>query len=207
MTGLLLKDILCLKKQFKMLLILFTFYAVFLVATGSHIEQFNAIFIALIVMLPMIVITNAFAYDELSKWDIYSLSLPITKNGIVLVKYLLLLILAGCGALIPFAINAASRNLTQETLAGIYAAFGVALVLCSVLIPLFYKFGTQKARFALMVMVMIPTLGALLLKNLKFAMPGNAEIIFWLKLSPVILVAFFMGSYFISCHIFENKEI
>ncbi len=207
MTGLLLKDILCLKKQFRLLLFLFVFYAIILVASGSHIEQFNAIFTALIVMLPMIIITNAFAFDELSKWDIYSLSLPITKNGIVLVKYLLLLILAGFSALIPLTVNAVSRNLTQETLAGIYAAFVVALVLCSVLIPLFYKFGTQKARFALMVMVMIPTLGALLLKNLKLAMPGNAEIIFWLKLSPVILVAFFMGSYFISCHIFENKEI
>lgn len=207
MTGLFIKDILCLKKQFRMLLILFAFYAVVLVASGSHIGQFNAIFIALIVMIPMIVITNAFAYDEMSKWDIYSLSLPVTKSGIVLVKYLLLLLLACFGGFITLAVNAVSVNLNQESLISIYAAFGVAIVLCSVLIPLFYKFGTQKARIALMAMVMIPTMGVLILKDLKLPVPSDAEIIFWLKLSPVILVVFFIGSYFISCHIFENKNI
>ncbi len=207
MTGLLIKDILYLKKQFKLLIFLFVFYAVILVASGSHIEQFNAIFTALTVMLPMIILTNAFAYDEMSKWDIYSLSLPITKDGIVLVKYLLLLLLACFGSLITLAVNAINRNLNPESLISIYAAFGVGIVLCSILIPLFYKFGTQKARITLMAMIMIPTMGVLILKDLKLPIPSNAEIVFWLKLSPVILVAFFIGSYFISCHIFENKEI
>lgn len=207
MAGLLLKDILYLKKQFKLLLLLFVFYAVILLATGSHIEQFNAIFDALIVMFPMVVITNAFAYDEMSKWDIYSLSLPITKNGIVLVKYLLLLILVCGGALIPFIANAAAGNFAEETTVGIYAACGIGIILCSILIPLFYQFGTQKARIALMAIVMIPTLGTLLLKDMNLSMPNDATILLWLKLSPVILVIFFFGSYFISCHIFENKEI
>ena len=207
MTGLLLKDILYLKRQLKMLLIIFAFYAVLLVTTGSHIEQFNAIFITLIVMLPMLIITNSFAYDELSKWDIYSLSLPVTKGKIVLCKYQLTSLMTCLAALFPLAVNALSGNTNPETLAGIYAAFFAALVLCGILIPLFYKFGTQKARIALLAIVMVPTLGTLLLKNMKVSMPGNAEIEFWLKLSPVFLIPFFVGSYFVSRHIFQNKEI
>ncbi len=207
MTGLLLKDILYLKNQFRLLLILFVFYAVILFTTSSHIEQFNAVFDALIVMFPMIIITNAFAYDETSKWNTYSLSLPVAKNGIVLAKYLLLIILICSGAILPIIENIATGNLVEETLVGIYAACAIGITLCSILIPLFYQFGTQKARIVLMIFVMIPTIGSLLLKDTQLSVPSEATILFWLKLSPVILVLIFLCSYFLSCYIFEKKDV
>nr|WP_319489394.1 ABC-2 transporter permease [uncultured Caproiciproducens sp.] len=207
MLGLLVKDLLYLKKQLKLIFLIIAFYAIILAATGSGIEQFNAIFVTLIPMLPMIVITNSFAYDELSKWNAYSLSLPVTKKEIVLCKYLLTMILTFGTALIPFVATIVFGKLTEGSFAGIYAAFGVALILCAILIPLFYQFGTQKARIALITIVMIPWLGAFLLKQARFSGPSNAQISFLLKISPIFLIIFFIGSYFLSCKILRNKEI
>jgi len=206
MTGLLIKDLLYLKKQARLMLLIFVFWGILLMTTGSGLKEFNAIFVTLIPMLPMIVITNSFAYDELSKWDAYSLSLPVTKGRIVLCKYLLTLAMTVCTALIPLTATIVSGS-TADVFAGIYAAFGAALVLCAILIPLFYRFGTQKARIALLAIVLVPWLGAFLLKQAHFAGPSGAQIIFWLKVSPVLLILFFAGSYFLSCKIFQNKEI
>lgn len=207
MTGLLLKDLLYLKKQSKLMLLIFVFWGILLMTTGSGLKEFNAIFVTLVPMLPMIVITNSFAYDELSKWNAYLLSLPVTKGRIVLCKYLLALMLTFCTALIPFTANIVSGKLTADVFAGIYTAFGTALVLCAILIPLFYQFGTQKARIALLAIVLVPWLGAFFMKQARFSGPSDAQITFWLKISPVFLILFFAGSYFLSCKIFQNKEI
>lgn len=206
MTGLLRKDLLYLKRQGKFLLVIFAFYAVLSFLSDDGIEHFNSIFITLIAMLPTVVIVNSFAYDELSKWNTYALSLPITKGTLAFSKYLLSFSLILLTALIPFLANLLSGSLSEETGLTIYAASGAALLLCEILIPLFYRFGTQKARFALLVVVLIPTLGAYLLKQARFAAPSDAQILFLLKISPVFLVIFSVVSYYISCKILDSKE-
>ncbi|WP_444658822.1 ABC-2 transporter permease [Caproiciproducens sp. R2] len=206
MTGLLLKDLLYLKRQGRIFLFLLAFYIIFFAATGSGTDQITSMLLTLIPMLPMIVLTNAFAYDEMSKWNTYALTLPITRGKLVFARYLLTLLLT-CGmALIPFLMNLLSGSLSEETGAAVYAASGAALLLCEILIPLFYRFGTQKARLALLVIVLIPTLGAFLLKQARFAAPSDAQILFLLKISPVFLVVFSVVSYYLSCKILENKE-
>ncbi|MDF1496034.1 ABC-2 transporter permease [Caproiciproducens sp. CPB-2] len=206
MTGLLLKDFLYLKRQGRIFLFLLAFYIIFFAATGSGTDQITSMLLTLIPMLPMIVLTNAFAYDEMSKWNTYALTLPITRGKLVFARYLLTLLLT-CGmALIPFLMNLLSGSLSEETGAAVYAAVGAALLLCEILIPLFYRFGTQKARLALLVIVLIPTLGAFLLKQARFAAPSDAQILFLLKISPVFLVVFSVVSYYLSCKILENKE-
>lgn len=206
MTGLLLKDFLYLKRQGRIFLFLLAFYIIFFAATGSGTDQITSMLLTLIPMLPMIVLTNAFAYDEMSKWNTYALTLPITRGKLVFARYLLSLLLT-CGmALIPFLMNLLSDSLSEETGAAVYAAVGAALLLCEILIPLFYRFGTQKARLALLVIVLIPTLGAFLLKQARFAAPSDAQILFLLKISPVFLVVFSVVSYYLSCKILENKE-
>ncbi|MBW7572727.1 ABC-2 transporter permease [Caproiciproducens faecalis] len=206
MTGLLLKDLLYLKKQGRVFLLLLAFYIIFFATTGSGIDQITSLLLTLIPMIPMIVLTNAFAYDELSKWNTYALTFPLTRGKLVFARYLLTLLLTCIMALIPLFANLLFGSLSAETFAAIYAAFGASLLLCEILIPLFYQFGTQKARFALLVIVFIPTLGVFFYKQLRLAAPSSEQIVFLLKISPLFLLVFFAVSYYISCKILENKN-
>jgi len=207
MSGILLKDFLYLRQQPKFLLLLFGFFIIFFIATGNQTEL-NSLFTRLIVMLTSILVINTFSYDEISKWDGYAFSLPITKKQTVLCKYLLTLILSLVGVLIALCINfAVNHAMSVENFVELYCAFGVSIAFCSILIPLFYKYGTQKARIAIMIVVLLPTFGLSLLKNANLPMPTDADINFMLALSPLFLIVIFIASYFISSKIMENKEI
>ena len=207
MSGILLKDFLYLRQQSKFLLLLFGFFIIFFTFTGNQTEL-NSLFTTLIVMLTSILVINTFSYDEVSKWDGYAFSLPITKKQTVLCKYLLTLILALAGVLLALCIEfALTRAISVGNFVELYSAFGVSILLCSILIPLFYKYGTQKARIAIMIVVLLPTFGLSLLKNANLPMPTDAGINFMLALSPLFLIAIFIASYFISSKVMENKEI
>lgn len=84
MKGLILKDIYNLKKQYKVLLLLFVFYTGFSLFTG------DAGFLTGVLSLMMVMLTiTTLAYDERSKWEKYALTMPVSRTDLVLSKYLL----------------------------------------------------------------------------------------------------------------------
>ena len=157
-------------------------------------------------------IVNAFAYDELSKWDTYALSLPVTKKQIVLSRYLLGILFDTAGFLISILLALAARKLDSELSLIIYCFFAGSLFIMALMMPLLYKFGTQKARIWLIVLFLAPTAGAALLKNLGINFSAlssisnaTAELLTIIFLPAALLL--YIGSYFLSCWIFQNKEI
>jgi ABC-type transport system involved in multi-copper enzyme maturation permease subunit len=211
MTGLLLKDFLYFKNQGKSLLIMIVFFSVFF---SIFLKNGLSYLTAMIVVMSMSLVINTFAYDELAKWDCFAFSLPVTRNQAVLSRYLFALILSlGTTAFALLMTAVAGRgSVTLEEWGSVYAAFGVSVALSSVLIPLIYRFGVQKARIAMLVLVLAPFFLVLLIQKLNpglfsGGMPSDAQILFWLKLSPVLLVAVFGGSFLISCGIMEKKEV
>lgn len=206
MIGLLVKDLIYMRKQAKIMAALIIFYLV-LFSQMKDASGVISIISMIVVLLSTILVLNSFAYDEISKWDIYALSLPVTKLEIVVCKYLLTVFLAGFGVLLSIGVAAAKQLLNTETWLGIYAAFGAALLLTCVLIPLLFKFGVQRARLFIALIVMLPTVGTLLLKNLSLPVPSPAVLELLLKLSPVLLIAAVAGSVFTSVKIFQNKEV
>ena len=206
MTGIIVKDLIYLRRQVKTMAILLIFYII-MFSMMQETSQIISMFSMIMVLLSSILMMNTFAYDELSKWDIYSLSLPVTKVQLVLCKYFLTFVLSGVGVLLSIAVALAKQALNLEAWVGIYTAFGVAVLFCSILIPLLFKFGVQRARILLVCIIMIPTAGIFFLINLKVPALGEASLIFLLKISPVALVVFIALSIFISCRVFQNKEL
>lgn len=206
MIGLILKDLIYMRKQAKILLILIVFYIV-LFSQMKDTSGLISMIAMILVLLCSILVMNSFAYDELSKWDIYALSLPVTKTEIVLSKYLLTGLFAGVGVVFSVLVALAKQLLNTEAWVGIYAAFGVAMVLSCILIPLLFQFGVQRARLFIALIFLIPSAGFFLLKNASIPLPSEQELMDFLKFSPVLLIAVVAVSIFASCKIFRNKEL
>ena len=90
MTGLIWKDLLVMRKTLKSYLLLMVVYAVL-----AYLDFFDYGFIITFVQMILAVLPiSAFAYDELSKWDRYAMSLPLGRNRVVGARYLFVLLLS-----------------------------------------------------------------------------------------------------------------
>ena len=153
MKGLLLKDFYMLRKFGKMYLIVTVF---FLVLSAMSLDNLFLLFYPCLFagMIPV----NLLAYDERSKWDVYSATLPYSRAQIVSSKYLMGLI---CQLVILIAI--ALIQAAKMLYTGTFLLDNYMLILCSVIsisfigsaipLPFIYKFGVEKGRIAYFVML------------------------------------------------------
>jgi hypothetical protein len=206
MLGLIAKDLICIKKYSIKLLAVVAIYFVIFASSGDLIFLSSMI----IIISTMLVITT-FSYDELSKWDCFALSLPVTKKQIVLCKYFLALIFDLLGMLIVLIIHLIENQLEFEELISIYTLGAVALIIPAILLPLIYKFGVQKSRLWLILIFLLPTALAIIFGkagiSLGMGLPSESTIEALVKASLPAALIVFSASYFISCRIFENKNI
>jgi len=185
-------------------------FAVLFIPMGN--ESFISGMIVLV--FAMMVITTM-SYDDLARWDTYALTMPISRKEVVLSKYLLLLMLDLTGVVLALALAFVGSffrgtGITVETLLGILIVLMIAVIFGSVLIPMIYKFGTEKARLMIILCAAIPTAVVLVLGQLNIPFPaiGNEETVFWtimIAMAFISLVVFF-ASYFISVKIYQKKE-
>ena len=153
---------------------------------------------------------STFSYDEISKSENYILSLPISKKELVIEKYIFSIIIAILGGLIGFLITPIFTNILNNirpditlnvdykvlfitTLCGI---FGISLII-SIQIPSIYKWGAEKGRIQMFVIIMVAGIVYLLLKtglNINLVNINN----FFNKFGIVILLTSLIIMYYIS---------
>ena len=210
MTGLILKDLLNLRKYMKQLgliLILYIFLSI-------NFKSPNYIIFMMILLTSMMIVTSM-AYDESTKWDKYALTMPITKEDLVKSKYALLVLLALSGSIISiifgFIISKFIGVTNYKEL--LLTSGGVALAslfLFSILLPIIFKLGTEKARIFMMLIFAIPAILVTglssFLKDLSIPMPTEEQIKYLGYVSPIIVLIFFVISYQISVYILNKKD-
>lgn len=104
---------------------------------------------------------SALSFDEKSHWDTYAHTLPVSQAAIVGSKYLLGLcaMLSGFGiGLVAFLFFPGIVRGTMgmdEALVGMLVATALALVYFSLSLPLSYRFGSERARTAVMVAILL----------------------------------------------------
>lgn len=212
MKGLILKDLLNLKSNMKvMILFMILFGYMSSIGDGN-----NSGFVGVIIVLCTTMIVSTFSYDDLNKWDSYVLTMPIKRNTIVLSKYLTMLIFSLMGvifSLIISIINGYFKNtlILSETLIITGLILSISVCFASLILPLIYKFGTEKARLLMIASFLIPTAALLGLKNLLERFNSNVSIEIILNTLvyclPFIAILFFVISYFISTKIYCKKEV
>lgn len=149
MKGLFLKDWYLMKKYCRFL---FLFVICFLVIGFAKKDEFFHTYSMLMVS---IIPVTLLSYDEKSKWNIYSQTMPYTKKQIVSEKYLVMLTLLG---IVSVLICISQYFITKTELSSdiwyyytlrlqtVIMIFSICMIMSSVLLFVLFKFGIEKGR-------------------------------------------------------------
>ena len=150
MKGLLLKDMYLALKHFKGYIVLVVMFALLSVAeTGNMFLIFYPCLLC--GMMPV----NLMAYDERSKWDIYTAVLPFTRAQIVASKYIFGLIGQGIILILVAVSNivsmAYSGGIDWGYLSGIMGTLVMlSAIATAVPLPFIFRMGVEKGRMGIM---------------------------------------------------------
>lgn len=220
MTGLILKDFLVLKKTLRYYVFLMAVYAFFALTGTFTYSIISGFAVMLGAMGPM----SAFAYDEQARWDKFAGASPVGRKGVVTARYLFALILLGVGGVVAALVSLgvtwfgkAQVSVWWEPLVVSAAICLVGLLLDSVILPVIFKFGSEKSRVISMIifvtcfggMALLSWLtekGSLDLSGLDKAVTALPPAL--LLAAPVMIAALlFWISYHISVGIYLKKEL
>ena len=217
MKGLLKKDLsilFCNKAMLVAAIIVLAAVAFMGSGGGQFIMSYMAIFV------PM-VINSTISYDDMDNGMEYLMTLPVTRRQYVYSKYVFS---AGAGFLcwIFSCVMGTLSNVVhgnqgepEEWLFLCLSSLGLLIFISSLIIPVQLKFGAEKAKIV-MILIMVGGAGMTwFFINIKKAVfPGSIQLISFLNEYPFayagivflfVLAAFFI-SLFVSVRIFEKKE-
>ena len=141
MKGLLRKDFYLLASYCKsFLLISAVFIGLFVV------EPSNFFFLLMLCIMLGMLPTTLLSYDERERWNVYSQVFPITRGQYVSVKYLIGLL---CSVLVALVVAAICliRFEAGALLPLLCISLACSLIPAALLLPLSFRFGTEKARY------------------------------------------------------------
>ena len=205
MIGLMKKDLFVADKSGRLLLVLALVFSV-VPGMGSFGSTY-AVMLAL--MMPL----TSIAYDERSKWDKYAAMLPYTPGQIVWSKYLLAYFYTVLGGGI-IVLGTFLRGITtgsadwKETME-MTVLMGVAMLfVMAVGLPVIYRFGSEKGRLAMFVVMGVGVGAALgivgvlpeLPKLPTLPLPVTAAVI------AVLVAAATLVSFRASVHFYKNRQ-
>lgn len=203
MKGLLLKN-------FKNIVPTIAYYAFFMVIfyvvciLSKNIIYFSSVSVVLGISVP----TSSYMVDEKDNWDKFVLAAGITKNQVVRSRYLftimLLLALWVLSAILIFILPVGER--TENVI--IFLLFGgIGLVMVSFMLPLEHKYGADKSRIVLLVLVVMGVFICTFLGTMLNS--GNVAIGLTVRLAVGIFVVGMAAigiSLFVTQKIYERKD-
>ena len=152
MKALILKDTYVIWRQMK--------YFLFLILIFSAIpSSFNNIFAVIYAaMLPY----TALAYDERSKWDQMAAMMPYSPRDVVLGKYVFGWLCIGGAAVLSCLIQVIVCLLVKQRFLPGVLALSVLGALCvlAISLPLMFRFGVEKGRLAMFLIIFLVCGGA-----------------------------------------------
>ncbi len=209
MIGFIKKDLAMIQSNFKLLAVLIVVYAIM-----GFMNKMDISFI--LPFLCVMIMISTFSYDHYNHWDAYSISLPNGRKNSVKSKYittiLMTLIVSIITIMLSFIISYVNTQTIfyEQILVTMFGTiFGTLLVL-TIMYPIIYKFGVEKARIGIFLLVFgIIIIGSFLANFVNLA--NILESFAFLEdyfLIILIIVAIIMVSvsYKISVAIFCKKE-
>lgn len=218
MTGLILKDILILRKTLRSYLLVLIVYAGIAFSGVWSADIVGVLSVVTVMMIPM----NVFAYDQQCKWDTYGLALPVGRTKTVAARYLCVLLLClfsvALTVIAGAALYAAGRVEEPVEFMVTCSVMGlIAVLINAIMLPFLYKFGPERARMMffgimggivlLIVVILFPLGGLEWLKSLELTEPtlGQATIIPAVAaIGGLILLAL---SFLLSRHFYGTKDM
>jgi len=217
MKGLIIKDFINLKKSLKMFLIISVFY--FFMAINTDNPYF---FTSMLTVLLAITTVSLFAYDDMAKWDVFALTMPLDRRKIIQARYLTMLLLTLSGAALSAVLTVIislylKNDLSAEEFINIGYGSSAIIVILSTIIPFVIKMGVERARLIFVVLYILPFMLIIMVKK----MLDKQELAFpdWLKnltgyvmknlyiILPLAVLLVLLVSYSISVSIYKKKDL
>ena len=203
MSAFILKDILALKHTIK----LYSFIIlVILVASLRYDLGLYSVFLA--GMASIFYPLNSMVVDEKSNWNRFAITLPFGRSYIALSKYCF-----GCLSFVTVYLFVYICTLVVPTMKAtisidlLWGACAFILLYLDIMIPIALKFGTEKARFAILGIFYVPGIVVLAIGEM---MGYKIDILALLEANvmwiPVVLVVLTALSIWISIRICETKD-
>jgi len=207
MPGLIKKDLLMIKSNLKLVIIMFVVF-ILLAMNGNGNFTFIPSFIS--VMLFM----STFSYDEYNKWDAYAITLPNGRSNIVKSKYIATLILIFCSILVTLItciiLGYVNQNFEcKAIIETLFGCFFAVVLIQSIMYPFIFKFGIEKSRIGIFVVIFSLTFIISIISKQNIEVSKDLIQFFntyGMVLIPVLTLIFLFISYKISKKIYCNKE-
>lgn len=212
--GLLMKDLLNMKRMAKQYLLILAAMCVW------SVFMKNPFFITMYTVLcTSMLVLSSFSYDEQGQFDKYALTMPVTRRTLVRAKYALYLLMELGGIVLGILVGYGMERIIKAGTEGFMETGlimgGMFLMVYGIVIPIIYKMGVEKARL-LTVGIYLATFGLIygmvwLRKRGAFSieMTGMSEE----QMVRIACVGFFfvalltaVVSYLVSLRIVEKKE-
>lgn len=213
MLSLILKDLLIQKKN-----LIFAFLYIIFIMFVLPYQTMGATLSICICAISYITISSASAYDDRNNGNIFLNTLPISKEKIVLSKYVSIFLYVALTTVIYFIIYIFTSSLNLKitlypvTLDGIIYGLFLVSIMCSLYLPVFFKFGYMKSKwiFFIMFFVFFGGISYIIkflesrLSNILSSYSSSSNYI----ILPLVLLTFinFLISYFISVCLYKRRE-
>ena len=209
MLGFIKKDLFMIKSNLKFLIILLVIYGV-MAYQGQMDLSFLLPFMSVVLMM------TTFNYDAYNKWDAYAITLPNGRRNSVRSKYLSTILILSLATIIVTILSflityARTKTIDYEyILMTMFGCFFATTILESFMYPTIYKFGVEKARIGIFVIVFgIAIIGGFIAKYIDLSALANMLDSlgnYWIIIFPIIMILLLYVSYKISERIYMKKE-
>ena len=205
MIGLMRKDLFVADKSGRLLLVLALVFSV-VPGMGSFGSTY-AVMLAL--MMPM----TSIAYDERSKWDKYAAMLPYTPGQLVWSKYLLAYFYTVLGGGI-IVLGTFLRGITtgsadwRETMEMTVLMGVIMLFIMAIGLPVIYRFGSEKGRLAMFVVMGVGVGVALGIVSVLDELPKLPSLPLPVTAAgiAVLIAAATFASFRLSVHFYKKRQ-
>ncbi len=205
MKGLIYKDLCNLKSIYKIVLILLAFYGILGFQSEESLQMGTGFITTFIVVLPI----SVFSYDEHCKWDLYATALPMKKRDMVLEKYFLGISFIAVCVLINMGMSFIFGSGKMEVMYISVVLCILALFMQIISFPIMFKFGSEKSRYASILVMLIPVI--LIMMFEEYLPPLDNVLKFIVEDGVVFVVGgtliLYILSLLLSIKIYENKEL
>lgn len=199
MKGLIIKDLINIKKGSKSYIAALVIYLIIL-TNNKNLNLMTGIICILCTMLPNV----SFDSDEKVGWNIYAISSGITRKDIVKSKYILGLICSFIGLVASIIISVITNGLYINSLAIPVIMWSVAIIALSVIIPISLIIGVEKGRILITLLIVSPIVFSFDVTKIVIS---QQLIKFIPILCGLVSIFVFIISLYTCLKIYNNKEL
>ena len=199
MKGLIIKDLINIKKGSKSYTAALVIYLIIL-TSNKNLNLMAGIICILCTMLPNV----SFDSDEKVGWNIYAISSGITRKDIVKSKYILGLICSFIGLVASVIISVITNGLYINSLAIPVKMWSVAIIALSVIIPISLIIGVEKGRILITLLIVSPIVFSFDVTKIVIS---QQLIKFIPILCGLVSIFVFIISLYTCLKIYNNKEL